>query len=471
MFDFRKWIQSQEIKYPINAEDRNHFKIITPVTVGQINFYDIGEDQDEVVEFKIVLDDESNPNFFLHFQANHEDHAKELFFEFIEALDELENSQVKEILLCCTSAFTTSHFASKLNEEAEKSGMKYSFSAVSMNQIYEAGVGKYAILLAPQISYLQKKLKEVMKDTTVLTIPSILFGKFDAYTYLIELDKELKNTTSEKKNHEIRKYNIKENDKRILVISAFANGDYANIYYRIYDHGKITVNECVNKKFMKIEDIEDIIDTQVCEQSGKAKVDAIGIAIPGIIHEGRLFLPSTNTTDFNHGEASGFAIQEWFRNKYQVPVHVHNNTNCAAIGWYGIQDKYKNIVFYSQPRGWVHGGQGIVVDGKLIIGSHSSAGENKYVMNRFNYSTPMTFNPFNPDDMLQIVCNVLVMDIAFLDPEVICVRSELTPNMDDVKKALSKYIPEDHIPELIYIDDYNEHIMNGVMFYCITHLD
>ena len=37
-------------------------------------------------------------------------------------------------------------------------------------------------------------------------------------------------------------------------------------------------------------------------------------------------------------------------------------------------DKYKNIIFMSQPRGYLIGGQSILIDGKVISGSHNNAG-------------------------------------------------------------------------------------------------
>ena len=62
---------------------------------------------------------------------------------------------------------------------------------------------------------------------------------------------------------------------------------------------------------------------------------------------------------------------------------------------------------------------------------------------------------------------MLAIDVAVLDPEVICLRCDLLPDMDEVSRELAKYVPRDRQPDLVRIDDFNEHILLGVMLYSI----
>ncbi len=470
-FDFRSWIAHQSGNYEYKKVDDDHILLVTPYTEAQINFYDIGEGQDEVVEFKIIEGNEYEPKFFLHFQPTHKEHAIELFYEFVDALEEFGNKQTKEILLCCTSAFTTSYFAECLNKEAQANDLNYSFNAVSVDHVYEAGVGKYAILLAPQIAYMQKELAPIMKDSIVLTIPGKLFGSFDARSYLPELERELNENRKKKQQNERKE--IKEfssNDKRTLVISIFGSSEEARIYYRLYDHWDVVVDDVVIKKRITGYDIEDVINLNAFSADGKITVDQIGIAIPGIIDNGILDLHSNQTFDLNYGLANGFNLKEYYENLYKVPVYVNNNTNAAALGWYAKhKDEYegKNIIYYSQPRGYIMGGQGIVINGQLVPGKNNAAGEIKYILNRFSYTNPLSFNPFNPEDMLQVVTNTVLMDIALLNVDVVCVRCPLMDDMVKLKENLKKYVPESILPELRYVENYNEHIMIGELAICL----
>lgn len=468
-YDVRTIIEQPHPKHQFKKIDNDHYLLEKPYGQAQINFYDIGEGQGQVVEFKIITDNEYQPKFFLHFQQNSQEHSEELFSEFLQALDDLDNNQVKEILLCCTSAFTTSFFAEKLNEEASLVGLPYHFSAVSFDQIYEAGDGKFAILLAPQIAYKQKEVAQVMKDVHVLTIPGKLFGAFDAHSYVIEMDAELKKITSkpeEDKNLEIKDL---KNEERILVISVVATARQAKIYYRIHDHLKIVTKNCIRKRKLTLRDIEDIINTQAFGCDGKINVNKIGIAIPGIIHKGRINMPRDPYVDFQNGQENHFEIKKWFEEKYNVPVYILNNTNAAAVGWYALHYKeYKNIIFYSQPKGWVVGGQGIIIDGKLVHGNHGLAGENRIIVQHFNYQNPLSMpNMYDIKNIAQMISKIILMDIATLDPEVICLRSELITDPQIVIDKLSETIEPEYIPKIVLIKDYNEHIMAGALIHCL----
>ncbi len=468
-FDVRELIESSKNHHLFTKIDKDHYVLEKPYGQAQINFYNIGENQEEVVEFKIISqEDPYQPKFFLHFQQNNKEHSEELFSEFLQYIDELDNHQVKEILLCCTSAFTTSYFAQKLNEEAKQRDLPYSFSAVSVSEIYGAGEGKYAILLAPQIAYMQKEIAQIMKNTHVFTIPGKLFGAFDARTYLSELDLQLKDIHNKKEeipNHKINDYTSEE---KILVIDVVTNAKQAKIYYRIYDHLKIVVDNCVRKRKLNLEDINDIIKTQALGRDGKINVDKIGIAIPGMVHDGKLDLPKTRYLDLNNGQQNGFEIKKWFEETYGIPVFIFNNTNAAAVGWHAMHAKeYKNIIFYSQPKGWIVGGQGIICDGKIVYGRKGLAGENRFIFNQFNFQNPLTFNANNPESILQMVTKIILMDIATIDPEVICLRCDLLTDMQVVKNEVSKYIDSDYIPEIVKVTDYNEHIMTGALIYCL----
>ena len=115
----------------------------------------------------------------------------------------------------------------------------------------------------------------------------------------------------------------------------------------------------------------------------------------------------------------------------------------------------------SQPAGWLIGGQGIVVNGKLIRGSHGITGEIRYLLNQMSYETPLSINPYNVKIMREITGKALLANISILDPEVIVVRNDMLLDVEEIKEESEKYLPASRIPEIIHMDDFNDYVMAG----------
>ena len=102
----------------------------------------------------------------------------------------------------------------------------------------------------------------------------------------------------------------------------------------------------------------------------RSSVLGLGLAIPGII-------------DYNRGVLSeayalkhwpGFPIREYLEKKLQVPVFLENDVKALAIGEYHFGDGFnvENLVTLWIGEGI---GAGIILEGQLIRGASSSAGE------------------------------------------------------------------------------------------------
>ena len=77
------------------------------------------------------------------------------------------------------------------------------------------------------------------------------------------------------------------------------------------------------------------------------------------------------------------------------------------------------------------------------------------------------------DKILEIVSREVRSAIGTVDPELICVRSELTPNMQKIREKVAERIPEKYIPELVYIDpdQFQELILLGQMIITLEELE
>ncbi|MBR1628624.1 MAG: hypothetical protein IJ679_05050, partial [Lachnospiraceae bacterium] len=59
---------------------------------------------------------------------------------------------------------------------------------------------------------------------------------------------------------------------------------------------------------------------------------------------------------------------------------------------------------------------------------------------------------------------------SVFDPEVILVRSDLTPDMNELIEILKEDMDEKHIPDLIYVRDVSEYQFLGTMLFGVYGL-
>lgn len=459
-FNFKHWVLQQNGPYTIREQDEDHIHIENEYGLSEVNFYHL-EEEGEIVELKVTCKKTNMTRFFLHFQPVHEEHAKDLFREMISSLLSMKNSQTTKVLLCCSAGMTTSFFAEKLNEVARMNALDYDFSAVGVQEVYAHAKDYDVVLVAPQVGYEEARLKRSIVDKLILKIPTQLFASYDAAGCLEFVRNEVNAffQTKKKKASNCCKCN-KSDIGKVLIISTAPGEDNTIIHYRIYENGEIILDRRVLKKTLDLEDIDDIIDTQVCQNTA-TPFRAISIALPGIVQDGKLDLPKTKSVNLQGEKSNFFNIQKYYEDCAGVPVRIENNANCAAYGWYTNQSKYQTVCLMSQPAGWLIGGQGIVVNGKLIRGSHGITGEIRYLLNQMSYETPLSIDPYNVKVMREITGKALLANISILDPEVIIVRNDMLLDVEEIKEELEKYLPASRIPEIIHMDDFNDHVMAG----------
>lgn len=99
-------------------------------------------------------------------------------------------------------------------------------------------------------------------------------------------------------------------------------------------------------------------------------IAGIGISSCGLVdHEKGEILFSNNLPGY-----SGMKLAEILYNVFEVPVSVENDVRSACIGekWKGAIQGKQNVVFLTLGTGI---GSTIIVDGKIVKGSHNLAGE------------------------------------------------------------------------------------------------
>ena len=455
--EFKQKILSTNFSEGTISEIGGNIEIKTPYAVGKINFYEL---EVNIVEMSVTnLADEEN-KFYLHFELRDLAYAEELFSEMLDTLVDLKNQQKLKILLSCTGGLTTGFFADKLNEAAELLSLDYEFNAVPFHKLYNAGFDYSVILLAPQIAYQLKTAQDILHDKLVLKIPPKVFASYDSAEMLKFLRAELDNWTKTVEERAIMKVRagLIKNDAKILSIAVLPSHNQTR-------NGAPLFEETVIKgKLNVIRDLQDILDTVGCRCK---KFDAVGIAISGAVHDGHLDLK-----DFMNSPETN--LQKFLEEKYKVPVTLTNNLKSAALGYYVQQDKYENILFVSRPVGFRSSGLGMVLNGKVFNGAHNMAGEIRYIMKSIVDAADWEENNLvDPEKVLNHIAFEIRAGIAIVDPQLICVRSPMTPDIEKIKDKVKEYIPAEYLPAFVYLRDEEiaEYVLLGQMILSLESLE
>lgn len=409
-----------------------------------------------IIEMSVSNTVNDRVEFYLHFQMNTLKHAIELYEEMVDTILKISTSPKFKVLLSCTSGATTGFFSRKLNEVAEMLGLDYIFNAVPYSRLFELGHQYDIILLAPQIAYLKNKIQQAFKYTRVLTISSKVFAKYDCGRVLKMLEDvstdDVNNTNSEIPLKMRLGYTM---HKKTLVISVIRDEGKVYIDYRLYDRNHtILLDQGIIKTKISILDISDILDTVLIAYPD---IEMVGLSMPGIVNEGRLYL-------VQHG-FDNFDVISHLSMKYPQKFVLCNDVNCIVTGYYASQTKYQNISFIFQPKAGYAAGIGSIIHGQLVRGYQNVAGEVQYLPMDLPSTKQEMSKTF--DGSLELMAKTLVSLISLLGPELIVVSCLLISDIEKLKEEMKKYIPSQYIPEIIFIDSLKEYNLLGQLILCI----
>ena len=479
---FRQWLKVQIVDgSAVVAKDDDHYRIEHDTAVAEVNLYPF-DNQPDIAEYLITRTSDGEAIFFLHVLLDDLARAQELFGEMIEALEDESNHTTTRVLLCCTSAMTTSLFANKMNEVVQMLGLDYEFEAMSLNNALATTEPYAAIMLAPQARHVRKAMTEAHPDAMVFEIPGKIFGSYDAAAAV----RLVMHVFRESHPHRIdpagpHVMRDLSNNNRILIITLFTMRSYSRLGYRFYDHGTVAAQGAVRKPRLDYRDVEDLLETMGGRDIDIKDLDIIGIAVPGVAYHGTISLPSLIDGVYDMGTH----IQE----RFGIRTSVDNNCNAAAVGCYVGQDAYESVMFYRHEFGHVAGGIGTVIDGTLLKGRHNLAGEPKYYESLFHYNPNYEEKLWSEEGMLEIARNVCLTGISLIAPEAFYLAVDTVDDMDKLRQALASDassddaecllapkggpllgLPPELIPDLYVVDDYVERVYLGEMALCLQKL-
>lgn len=475
--EYYEWIQARAalLRHSIPGcqpefPDDEHIRLVTPSAVAEINFW-VFEGEPEIIELRIVNPaDPDNILFFLHFQLEDLAHAQQLFDELTSELAQAGASGTTRILLTCTSGLTTGFFAKKLADVAKTLSLDYEFEALPITKALEEAGNYNAVMMAPQVSFRRAEMVAAHPDLVVFEVPGKVFGAYDAGTALRMLlnamqENALATQMEQKSTRIVRDLDA---NRTVLVVSivfgmkARGKAISAVIHYRIYDHGEIAAEGNVKKCHANYQDILDVVAGVRMLGYKPEELDAIGVAASGIVDDGVVSMIRDNVERFD--------LRSALEERFGVPVFVDNNANAAAVGCYVSQDSYESIALHRQPTGYNVGGQGAVIDGRLVKGAHGLEGELGYLVRYLDKYENSHDRAWTAEGMRDLVTTYLLCQIAATSPQAIYVACDLVPDMEELRAQLETAMPEKLIPDLYYVDDYHERVLVGQYALCLRGL-
>ncbi|MDO4538631.1 MAG: ROK family protein [Coriobacteriales bacterium] len=461
---YREWVLSRRIDgCTITWTDNEHISLATSTMFGKIRFYP-QEEAPEVVEMSIVRKNDGTPMFRVRFELNDLLHAQELFVEMTDAIMRTDTQGFTRVLLCCNAGITTTLYERRLNDLAESLSLHYEFTAGPLEWAISHNNASYdVVMVAPQLGYRRKDAQEAYPDALVLEIPVEIFARFDVNATLHLLFDALGEAASHAPTGTQQQIVRPIDDtKDVMVISVINREDRSTIGYRVFADKGIALDGMVYKKNVNFRDIQDVLATVKVDGIDVRKLDAVGIAMPGIVNRDSVSLPATDTRDYDLGRE--------LEKVYGIEVYMDNSANAAAMGAYMSQEDYDSVVFHMQNTGVVACSEGVVSDGKLVKGRSNFAGELEPIAWLMGFSSDPYEMVWTYEGMTEIVANYLCASICTVSPDVVYVASPLVRDMDELREWLWRTIPMAYVPDLKWVEDPRELMFLGELALCIDKL-
>lgn len=198
-----------------------------------------------------------------------------------------------------------------------------------------------------------------------------------------------------------------------------------------------------------------VIDHVASIEGDFPKLKGVSISIPGVATGGKIELSDVPGI-------IGADLEEMVATRFGVGVAVDNDMNYAALGYHHrLKDKnIETLAYLAFPRDHCPG-SGIVVNGRLIRGKSSFAGEISYIPVDKARDPVKKTKAGRIDYMARLVAGLT----AVLNPDVIGIWGDLVDEdlVDDVLTASQKYVDRKHLPILTYEEDYVADSMLGML--------
>lgn len=226
---------------------------------------------------------------------------------------------------------------------------------------------------------------------------------------------------------------------------------YANLNGEMADEQTLFLDE------INVTVVEDLIANRIEQHHN---VQAIGIGIPGVAHNGVIGICDVPELMY---QPLGPRLKEQYED---VEVVIGNDMNLTVYGLYNQQqfEEEKNFAVVTFPENHFPGA-GFIIDGRPLTGNTQFGGEVSFLP--FGVSREEQLRMLKTTEGLQeLVTKTLISIIAIINPAAIVVTGDtMDPAMRDdlLQGCLDHLIPQEHMPELIIQRDTRREYVTGLV--------
>ncbi|CAM3488980.1 ROK family protein [Paenibacillus lupini] len=268
---------------------------------------------------------------------------------------------------------------------------------------------------------------------------------------VIELDSDKPNG-----GRPAKQYRYNEDFGCVICLLVKTEGGIHSISCSIVNLIGETVHEStVELPHIDVKTIDHFIETMI---SGNENVQAIGIGIPGVVHQGVIGVCDVPNL-------AGQALGPYLEDKYEIPITIENDMNMTVYGFYHLQDfeEEKTFAVVTFPRNHFPGA-GFIVDGRIITGNTTFAGEVSFLP--FGMTREAQLQQLHTDEgFIQLAVQTLTSIIAIINPVSIAITGDLPreSQLEKLYKGCLMNIPEEHMPQLMLQNNIHKEYMKGMV--------
>ncbi len=229
--------------------------------------------------------------------------------------------------------------------------------------------------------------------------------------------------------------------------------------------GRIIHSQSSHMDEITIPEIENLLDGMIAKFPN---IRAVSLSIPGMVHQDVI-----GTGDIPR--LTDFPIRRHLEARYGKPVCVENDMNLCALGYHKCSTlpEDASLAYLFFPHGYATGG-GLVINGKLVRGKSSFAGELSYMtfVAKRDESRQLLSAPEKYTDYIAYVAKMLMAVTILVNPDRMVLSGD--DLAQEMKKDLLLYclrdIPEKHFPEIIIKRRYDDDCISGMFVLAMSNL-
>lgn len=158
------------IHFHIDENDPNRIVFYNQESEGEIYFWT----NQHIIE-ETIKNRAGEITFYLHFRIMNLAITKKFVIDFMVQL--IQNQKPKHIGMSCSCGITSSVFVENIQQLSSLMNLPYSFEVIPIHSIAEVYSKYDMIILAPQTSYLEPKIKAICQnDCCIMSIDASVFA-------------------------------------------------------------------------------------------------------------------------------------------------------------------------------------------------------------------------------------------------------------------------------------------------------